>query len=258
MKTVAIVSAKGGVGKTTVTANLGVALRQAGQPALLVDLDPQNALRLHLGAERQSGISGLARASVAGTRWRDISVLGEGGVHLLPFGQVNEDDRQTLERQMQDDPHWLARHLRALDLGPSTVVLMDTPPGPSAYLRQALSCADIVLVVTLADAASFATLPLMEGLIAQYCESRPEFLGHAYLINQADGSSPLSKDALRVIRSMLGDRAVASVHRDLAVAEALAFGKTVIDNTPYSQSSNELLAAGQWLLQQLRDAESRS
>ena len=50
MKILTIASAKGGVGKTTVTENLAMALaRQTGRTVLAVDLDPQNALALHLG-----------------------------------------------------------------------------------------------------------------------------------------------------------------------------------------------------------------
>lgn len=45
---VAVVSPKGGVGKTTVVANLATALLDGGRPVTVVDLDPQNALRLHL------------------------------------------------------------------------------------------------------------------------------------------------------------------------------------------------------------------
>lgn len=45
-----IISAKGGVGKTTVTANLGLALHQSGRETILVDGDFKNPnLALHLG-----------------------------------------------------------------------------------------------------------------------------------------------------------------------------------------------------------------
>jgi len=254
VKTIAIVSAKGGVGKTTVAANLGLALRLAGQPTLVVDLDPQNALRFHLGADRQTGISGLARASLNGTPWRDVSVQGDSGVHLLPFGQINEDDRIALEQQMNQDKHWLARHLESLALPQDTLVVLDTPPGPSAYLRQVLACAELAIIVTLPDAASYATLPLIESLITQYCEGRQGYLGHAYIVNQVDRTKPLARDAVQVIRNALGNRVIGSVHLDPTVGEALAYGKTVIEHAPHSQARNDLAACTQWVVQQLHAA----
>jgi chromosome partitioning protein len=51
MRRIAVINQKGGVGKTTTVANLGVALARMGQRVLLVDLDPQAHLSLHLGIE---------------------------------------------------------------------------------------------------------------------------------------------------------------------------------------------------------------
>ena len=50
-RVVALLNQKGGVGKTTTTANLGHALAIAGKRVCLVDLDPQGHLTLHLGIE---------------------------------------------------------------------------------------------------------------------------------------------------------------------------------------------------------------
>jgi chromosome partitioning protein len=44
-KIIAILNQKGGVGKTTITSNLGVSLRNKGYKTLLVDADPQGSLR---------------------------------------------------------------------------------------------------------------------------------------------------------------------------------------------------------------------
>src|SRR5262245_51883161 len=44
MRVISVVNYKGGVGKTTLTANLGAALAQRGKQVLVVDLDPQCCL----------------------------------------------------------------------------------------------------------------------------------------------------------------------------------------------------------------------
>src|SRR5262245_25041538 len=44
MRVISVINFKGGVGKTTLTANLGAELARRGQRVLLVDLDPQSSL----------------------------------------------------------------------------------------------------------------------------------------------------------------------------------------------------------------------
>lgn len=63
MITVAVVSTKGGVGKTTLCANLGVLLADLGMRVLLVDADVQPSLSRYfeIGHGTQNGLSGMVR-----------------------------------------------------------------------------------------------------------------------------------------------------------------------------------------------------
>ncbi len=54
MRTIAVLNQKGGVGKTTTTANTAAALAALGQRVIVMDLDPQAHLTIHLGVEPQS------------------------------------------------------------------------------------------------------------------------------------------------------------------------------------------------------------
>ncbi len=53
MPLICVCSPKGGVGKTTLAANLAWALARAGSKVLALDFDVQNALRLHFGVPPQ-------------------------------------------------------------------------------------------------------------------------------------------------------------------------------------------------------------
>lgn len=247
MKIVAVVSAKGGVGKTTLAANFAGALAAAGRRVVVVDLDPQNALRLHFGMAPER-IGGIARATLGGEPWLTALYAGVGDVGVLPYGGLNEGDRRLFEQELSAQPHWLRDHLATLGLGAQDIVVVDTPPGPSAYLRQVLSTAQFALAVLLADAASCATIPMMESLLAAYCADRADFVGVSYVINQVDTTRLLARDVVKVLRATLGERLFPGViHLDQAVSEALAFDTIALRYDATSQATQDFKACAQWV-----------
>ena len=80
-------SPKGGVGKTTLSAHTAAILAKRGHRVLAIDLDPQNALRLHLGVSIREE-SGFLKAIDGRPDWRASAIDTPAGVRLLPFGAV--------------------------------------------------------------------------------------------------------------------------------------------------------------------------
>src|SRR5690606_6561268 len=128
LQVIAVVSGKGGVGESTLVANLAVALQRAGRRVVALDLDPQNALHHHFlppqGEDFRDASLGVARLNDV---FQDASMLTAAGVRLLPYGQVSEVRRQAFEHELAGDPLWLAEQLASLDLPEGTVVVIDTP-----------------------------------------------------------------------------------------------------------------------------------
>jgi cellulose synthase operon protein YhjQ len=247
MRVVSVVSAKGGVGKTTLAANLASVLGAAGRRVIAVDFDPQNALRLHLGVPIDN-FDGVARATLLDASWRTVMFDGIDGITVLPHGALNEDDRREFEARLDHHPALIRDALDALALDHDAIVLIDTPPGATVYTRAALLAANFVLNVVIADAASYAAIPQMERLIQAYSVPRGDFIGYGYAINQVDVGRTLNKDVVKVLRDALGEHLFPGViHLDQGVSEALAYDTTVIHYDPLSQAAADLRACGDWL-----------
>ncbi len=251
MTVVAIASMKGGVGKTSVTANLAVAMAaELGAGCVsTIDLDPQNALHLHLGVEVSQG-QGICRQALRRRSWLPIIADSEFGVRCVPYGVVSESEREAFEDILVAEPDWLERQLAQTGLGDDDLVLIDMPPGPSVYLNQGFACADLILIVLLADAGSYSTIVAMESWIDQVALLRPD-VESVYLLNQTDESVRLNRDIGEVLQQRLGKRLLpVGIHRDEAVCEALAFLQPVLFYDPRCQATHDFQRLAAYLMGQ--------
>lgn len=247
MTIIAVISPKGGVGKTTVSVNLACTLAQNGQSVRLVDLDPQNAMRLHLGADPGDS-NGLIHQTLQQLNWGYAEYDSAYGVSFIPYGKASEVERITFESYLSRTPDWLRDNLSALGHDPEKLTIIDTPPGPSVYVQQVLSIANFVLVVMIPDAGSYATLNSIEGLLEYYCANRTDFYGSYYVLNQFDAEHPLNRDIQNVMKGFLGDRlAPYPIHRDESLSEALAYQQPVRQYSPYSQAVDDMNQLSDWL-----------
>lgn len=240
MPLIAVTSPKGGVGKTTLVAQVAAVLARRGHAVLALDLDPQNALRLHFGRplrDEQGFMADLGRRQGWQAAVRDTA----SGVRMLSYGTV--DQRRVLElgAALLGQPDLLAGPVRDMLADPDLVVLVDTPPGASAALSAILPLVDMLVVVLLADAGSGSLLPevasgrhLGRGTLAARAAGRT-----AVVLNQVDLDNPLSAMVMDLAVRALGERLIGAVCRDDRVAEALADKAMLAD-----QGASQAAAAG--------------
>ncbi len=252
MTIVAIISPKGGVGKTTVAANLGVALAGSGNSICMIDFDPQNALGLHFGM-KPAYTGGIMPQTLSGLRWHDVRSNSVSGVQFFPYGVIAEENRVHIEQMLLSQPDWLRKRLADLGGDNDGLIIIDTPPGPSVYMQQVLTSADVLLVVVQPNAASYAAIPQMELLLKHYCAGREYPPAVFYLVNQMDASKALNRDTLDVLRARLGSRLIpVIIHRDEAVSESLAFQQSVLQYARYAQATEDFQQVAKWLEQHLQ------
>lgn len=244
MQIISLISGKGGVGKTTLAANIAVALAQRKKRVVLIDLDPQNTQRLHLGMDADE-IAGLAREGILPTSIFDSPFE----IKFIPFGRISEAELEEFEAKLKLDPYWVRDGIDTLDDGSTDFIILDTPPGATVYLQQVLLASQRALVITLPDAASYATLPKIISLIEHYTSDRTDFSGTHILINQMPERSKLGHQIRTALYADYASQIIPiAVRKDRPVSEALAFERPVLRYDPRCKASSDLQMVTDWLL----------
>ncbi len=238
MSLVCVCSPKGGVGKTTVSANLAYALARSGSKVLVIDFDVQNALRLHFGVPISDTRGYVAQATTA-VDWSQFILKADANLFVLPYGEVEEEQRLAFENAFSRDPHFLQRGLNTVLNYPGLVVIADFPPGPVPALKATKNIADMHIVVMLADSASLSLLPQMENHKFLGTEMNDR-LGEYYVVNQSDMRRNLSRDVSQFFEQRLGDRLLGTIHRDECVPEANASQRSIMEFSAVSAAAFDI------------------
>jgi chromosome partitioning protein len=158
-RVIAIANGKGGVGKTSVTANIGGLVAASGSPVLLIDLDPQGNLAEDLGYV-ESAVDdqgrGLVRALLDDGPLSPIPTV-RPNLDVVPGGEALHDLSSMLFARRQRDGQEallaLARSLAAV-ADQYELILLDCPPGEPTMQELALAAAHWVLVPARTDDSS--------------------------------------------------------------------------------------------------------
>lgn len=148
-KTIAIGNQKGGVGKSTLTVNLGAALAKAGERVLLVDMDPSGNLTAGLGYPRnlQRTVESLMREIALETEnpsCEGTVLHHEEGMNLLPSNKLLTG--MELWLQTVDENKTVLRDVLSRFQDDYDYILIDCTPSLGMLTLNAFTAADEILV----------------------------------------------------------------------------------------------------------------
>lgn len=219
-KVVTITSGKGGVGKTTTTANLGIALASTGDKVVCIDSDiGLRNLDVVMGLENRivydlvDAIEGRCRTSQAMIRDKRFETL-----FLIPAAQtrdknaVSPSDMVRLCDALREEMDW---------------ILIDSPAGIERGFRNALAPSDEVLVVTNPEVSAVRDADRIIGLVEAE-EKGPAKL----IINRINPGMVKRGDMLSAddVVELLAVKLIGIVPEDEAVLVSTNHGSPVVLN----------------------------
>ena len=226
--TIAVLSQKGGTGKTTAVRTLSDVMTRVGLPTLLIDLDPQGNLSDYLDVPSE------AEPTIADV----LAGRANVGEAIDPNGDVVPANLSLAETELMLGGK-IGRELtlrRALAKAPDRyeLIFVDCPPSLGLLTVNALAAADWALIT--AEAQYFALQGVEQAmevvqLARDTLQSELELLG--VLLNLADMRTVHSREALASLRERFGEKVFGTVVRSsIAYAESAERAVSILDYRP--------------------------
>ena len=266
MRRLALINQKGGVGKTTSTVNLGAALARMGRRVVLVDLDPQANLSLHLDCTLRSGEASTYTVLLGNTPF--ASALRETATAGLRVVGANIDlsgaelelasalGRESLLRDAIDS--WEAAERASTGRAPADYVLIDCPPSLGLLSVNGLVAAKETVITLQTE---FFALQGMSKLVdvVQLLRRRlnPALAVTGILPCLYDNRLRLAREVLGEIRKYFpGEVFQRPIAKNIKLAEAPSYGKTIFEYAPESSGAHDYHSVAlEIIAQENRDAE---
>jgi chromosome partitioning protein len=224
--TIAVLSLKGGTGKTTTVRTLTDAFRRAGLDVLAIDLDPQGNLSDYFD------IPADAAPTIADVLSGDAKLKRASHYGIVPATPILAEVERSLSGRMGRE---LILRKALKDARKSyDVILIDCPPALGLLTVNGLVAADWALI---SSEAQYFALQGVQGALEvieqarEYYNPDLEWLG--VVMNIADMRTVHSRDAYAQLREHFGDKVFDAVVRSsIAYAESAEKALSILDYRP--------------------------
>ena len=237
-KIIAVVTQKGGVGKTTTAVNLTASLHDLGLKVLLCDFDPQANATSGLGVEKKK-----LRHSVYDVIINDVPV--KDAIVTTKFGDILPASADLagagVELLAIDDPNYRLKKALAAVKDSYDVIFIDCPPSLEMLTLNGLSAADGILIPVQCEYFALEGLSdLMTTLRMVKKRINPQLEIFSVILTMFDGRTNFSTQvAQEVRRHFPGKVCAAVIPRNVRLAEAPSHGIPV---TAYDKNSRGAIA----------------
>jgi chromosome partitioning protein len=258
LRTIAVLNQKGGVGKTTTVANTAAALAMLGHKVVVVDLDPQAHLTIHLGIDSKASSPGAYEVLTKSVDIAQALVQVRPNLWLLG-GNIDLVGVETELVSVVGREIILREALEAIE-DDYDYVIIDCPPSLGLLTLNALAAVKETFIPVqphFLALQGFGTL--LETITLVTRRINPELKVTGILLCMFDKRALLPSEVKADIEQFLAnardadcpwsDARIIPVHvrRNIKLAEAPSYGKTIFEYEPKCNGSADYRTVAEYI-----------